>query len=378
MCHPTWSAGWQPCFWTTSLVHTCDNVRMPVAPISSPQTRSRTLLAAAGVYALILAAFWFVAQHFSLSARIGNFPTTFTAFALIFAPYWFFGFGLVPTLQRTLASHAARVLAPALLVLPYLIFSLPRGEFRWPFLIVFICIPVGLSALYEFLPPGGWPILTRSLRRVGTSHPATPKFCWQDALALATVGLPIEFNLLHGAFPHDGLNSLPKLLMVDAALYAFLIVRRLEDVGYDFRPRLRDLLIGLRELAFFAPIVITLGLALHFITPHGGLPRAASAISTLFITFFFVAIPEELFFRGLLQNLLESRLGHPRSLGLAAVIFGLSHFNKPGPFNWRYVLLATIAGIFYGRAWRNRHRLLASATTHTLVDVLWILWFRST
>ena len=61
---------------------------------------------------------------------------------------------------------------------------------------------------------------------------------------------------------------------------------------------------------------------------------------------------------------------------IAAAIFGLSHYNKPGPFNWRYVLLATIAGVFYGRAWRDRRRLLASAITHTLVDVLWILWFR--
>ena len=38
--------------------------------------------------------------------------------------------------------------------------------------------------------------------------------------------------------------------------------------------------------------------------------------------------------------------------------------------------VATIAGIFYGRAWRDRHRLLSSATTHTLVDVIWSLWFR--
>lgn len=336
---------------------------MPVAIVSPAQTRPRTLLAAVALYALILVAFWFVAQHFSLSARIPHYPSTFAAFALIFAPYWFFGFGAADYLRRALENSASRLLASGLLVTPYLIYALPRDEFRWPFFVALFAIPVGLSALYEFLPPG-------------SSHPATAKLCWQDALALATVGLPVEFNWLRGAFPHDGLNSLPKLLMVDAALYAFLVVRSLQDVGYDFRPRARDLLIGLRELVFFAPIVVTLGLLLHFITPHRGVPGAASAASTVLITFFFVAIPEELFFRGLLQNLLEHRLGHPRSLWLAAAIFGLSHFNKPGPFNWRYVLLATIAGIFYGRAWRNRRRLLASSTTHTLVDVLWILWFR--
>jgi uncharacterized protein len=44
-------------------------------------------------------------------------------------------------------------------------------------------------------------------------------------------------------------------------------------------------------------------------------------------------------------------------------------------FNWRYVLLATIAGIFYGRAWRERRRIAASAITHTWVDWLWSWWF---
>jgi uncharacterized protein len=58
------------------------------------------------------------------------------------------------------------------------------------------------------------------------------------------------------------------------------------------------------------------------------------------------------------------------------VLFGLSHFNKGAAFNWRYVLMATIAGIFYGRAWRQDHRLVASAITHASVDTIWLLWFR--
>jgi len=54
----------------------------------------------------------------------------------------------------------------------------------------------------------------------------------------------------------------------------------------------------------------------------------------------------------------------------------LSHFNKGASFNWRYVGLATIAGIFYGRAWRVRRQVLASSITHTAVDVVWSLWFK--
>jgi len=325
---------------------------------------NRTMLAACAAFALLLCAFWFVARHFAIEVRIhGHMASSFTAFALLLAPYWFFGFGAAETLQRLLRNRALRVLAPGVLVVPYLIFSVPRGEFRGIYAMALFSIPVALAALFEFLPPGG-------------ARPAVGKLCWQDVIALAVVGLPVEFSWLRGSFPQPGLSALPKILLVDSALYAFLVVRRLEGVGFDFSVRARDLIIGVRECVFFAPIVIALGIGVGFITPHGGMPSASSASAALLITFFFVAIPEELFFRGLLQNLLEPRLGYTGSLILTAAIFGLSHFNKPLPFNWRYVMLATIAGVFYGRAWRDRRRLLCSATTHTLVDVIWSLWFR--
>jgi membrane protease YdiL (CAAX protease family) len=92
--------------------------------------------------------------------------------------------------------------------------------------------------------------------------------------------------------------------------------------------------------------------------------------------FVFVAVPEELFFRAWVQNLLERRVGRWPALAIASVLFGLSHFNKRSThFNWQYVVLATIAGIFYGRAWRENRRVAASAITHTWVDWLWSWWF---
>jgi hypothetical protein len=93
-------------------------------------------------------------------------------------------------------------------------------------------------------------------------------------------------------------------------------------------------------------------------------------------TFLLTAVPEEIFFRGILQNLLETRLGQTGALLLTSALFGLSHFHKGAAFNWRYVLLAAIAGIFYGRAWCARRKVLASSITHTAVGVVWSLWFR--
>ncbi len=324
-----------------------------------------SVLIAAGLsYAAILCAFWFTARRFAIEDRIGgHFSTAFASFALLLLPYWAFGFGAADWLRHTLTSASSRVLAPSLLLIPYFVFAVPRGEFRPLIAVTVVAIPIAVAALFEFFPPGG-------------ARDSQAGITWQDVVALLLIGVPVEFGLLQGAWPHPGLGSMPKLLLMDAALYAFLVVRGLDGVGYDFRPRLRDLLVGLREWAFYAPIAIVLGFVLKFIVFQPHVPIAWTVATAWLITFFFVALPEELFFRGLLMNLLERRMGTRSALILSSIIFGLSHFNKPLPFNWRYVIMATIAGVFYARAWRDRRRLLSSGITHATVDVVWSVWFR--
>lgn len=148
-------------------------------------------------------------------------------------------------------------------------------------------------------------------------------------------------------------------------------------MGFDLRLKWRDAGVGLREFCFYAPIAIPLGLGLGFLHFHASWPMPLRAGGAFLFTFFFIAIPEELFFRGWLQNLLERRLGRTAALLLTAVLFGLAHWNKrTASFNWRYVLLAALAGVFYGRAWRAERRVGASAITHATVDTLWSLWLR--
>ena len=48
--------------------------------------------------------------------------------------------------------------------------------------------------------------------------------------------------------------------------------------------------------------------------------------------------------------------------------------TRPVP-NWRYVLLATIAGLFYGRAWMKTAPLTPAAIIHALVDTTWFALF---
>jgi membrane protease YdiL (CAAX protease family) len=95
--------------------------------------------------------------------------------------------------------------------------------------------------------------------------------------------------------------------------------------------------------------------------------------------FLLTAWPEEFLFRGLLQNSLSRTLSSENGGWIvASVIFGFAHIANNGVFpNWRYVLLAIIAGILYGRTWRKTNSIFPAAIVHGLVDTIWHLLFRT-
>ena len=254
---------------------------------------------------------------------------------------------------------AFRIAVPALLVVPYAILALTQHTFHWSWFAFYAGLPVVMAWLME---------------RAAAADPEQ-RGNWRDALILLTLGVAVDLRWLDVAWP-AGLRGWGNLLLVDAGLYAFLGVRQLKGTGFDFHLRWSDWKSGLRELLFFAPAVLALGMVLGFIHPHTNVPGVGKAVLTWAGIFVFVAVPEELFFRAWVQNLLERRVGRRNALLIASVLFGLSHFNKRSAhFNWRYVILATIAGIFYGRAWREQRRVPASTITHTCVDWLWSWWF---
>jgi hypothetical protein len=191
------------------------------------------------------------------------------------------------------------------------------------------------------------------------------------------LGLAVELHHFDNSFGVPGLNGLPKLLFVDLGLYGFLVIRPIRGIGFDFRPMRSDLTIGLREFLFYTPIALAIGLATAFLHFHLTLSSPAAFAAGWLFTLFFIAVPEELFFRGLMLNMLERHTGTRRALWITAVIFGLAHFNKRAAyFNWRYVILAAIAGFFYGRAWLAKRRVLTSSITHATVDTVWSIWLR--
>ena len=288
-------------------------------------------------------------------------PAIIVAALLTLLPLLAAGFfpNRIAGLTKTLPT-AARLLGPAVLCAPYVLVACSTGSFHWGWLALYALLPVAIS------------ILMWQASRIDCAQRGN----WRDLVVLATLGLAVDLRWFEHAWPAH-LTVFNKMLLLDAGIYGLLVLRQLDGVGFDLRLRPRDLGIGVRECAFYAPIAIALGLKIGFLRLHPLWPTLPGLVGAFVFTFFLIAVPEELFFRGWMQNLLERRIGRVPALLLTSVLFGLAHFNKRSAhFNWRYVLLAAVAGIFYGRAWRQQRRVAASAITHACVDTIWSFWLR--
>jgi len=235
-------------------------------------------------------------------------------------------------------------------------------------------IPFLMLALYGAVPIA----LVAGTGRTGSPFDSLTR----TGLAIAALWLPVELGLLHGPMLPLGalgaLNGTP-LLALDVGLLIFVVTAPVLDLGFTFAFSRRDFGSAAAALLLFAVFAIPLGLGIGFIhfhpRPFQPLPWLVRAISVYFL----IAIPEELLFRGLLQNLLEKRWpGGGRRLGslaVAAAVFGAAHLDNPPIPNVRYAVLATLAGLAYGWCWQRTRKVTASALTHGAVDVVWHLIF---
>ena len=135
-------------------------------------------------------------------------------------------------------------------------------------------------------------------------------------------------------------------------------------------------------MALIMVLVVPPGLLTGFLTfsiPESyNIPKLVFQFVGLFLT---VALPEELFFRGILLGGLEkifSRKWIP--LVVSSLAFGLMHWNNVNTLSTQitYVSLAAVAGLGYGWAYRKSgNNLLAAILVHTLVDWVWKLFLTS-
>jgi len=204
---------------------------------------------------------------------------------------------------------------------------------------------------------------------------------WQDLLTLLGIWVVVKFGPARWlwAYPGGHLAYVSTVLVaVNAALAAFLLVRGVKGVGYSVGWGNRWVLYVVGSFVVFACIAIPLAISLHFIVFAPQWNKWSTYVGLSLAILMFTAWPEELLFRGLLQNFL-ARASKSELAGwwTASVLFGFSHITNLGFPNWRYVLLATIAGLFYGWTWRKTGSIFGSALVHAGVDAVWHFFFRT-
>ena len=325
-----------------------------------PATRQLGPLAMLGVWAVLCLGGGLYASWHGYGGR--EFAATLTTFAFYFAVMLLFAARGLPEFLASRFGAGGGYLLGMAVILGYLIYAVGTNTFAFA--------RVGAVAALVFVPLG-----------LAASAERQPSGAWQDYVTLAGVWVAVKFGPSHWLWPYPGgrlAYVFTVLFVVNMALATFLLARRLTGTGYSIGWGARwGLYIGGSFFAFGA-IAIPLGTAIHFIQFA---PRWAEWKSLPFLSLAilcFTAWPEELLFRGLLQSMLaRSTKSDLAGWWTASTLFGFSHISNMGFPNWRYVILASIAGLFYGWTWRKTGSIFASAIVHALVDATWHFLFRS-
>jgi hypothetical protein len=196
-----------------------------------------------------------------------------------------------------------------------------------------------------------------------------------DFLTVLLLWLPIEFNAAANLVPqaaHGFLHGVAYGIAIVLGLTLFAGFRSFPGLKLNLPRWNRDIWLPLAGFAIVAPVLAVAGVALGFIPPpHPPVQTAGRMAGAAGLIFIGTALPEEILFRSLIQNLLMQRFGGGvRTLLAASLIFGCAHLdNGPQPLpNWRYMILATIAGLAYGKVFQKASTVLSAAGLHMLVD----------
>lgn len=304
----------------------------------------------AGIFAWVGASY--VARyHLPVAATAGIFSCFVMLLSLVLVPGFSAG-----RLRR-------RWLLVAFACIPYLVYAAGTGDFRLSAFLRLLAIAAGVPFFYAAIP---------------VRDPA--KFNWQDAVVTGLLIAAVMSGYLRGVWsvPRN-LDFMGRLFLTGVAAWCWVFVRPVPELHYSFQVSRQVLAAAALNFASFALIALPAGLLIGFTEwdPrwHGAVAFCTDYLELLL----FVALLEETFFRGFLQSLLAVSFGSWwKSQLLVSVVFGLFHIlHAPFP-NWRYVALATIAGWFYGSAYRNGRSLLASSLTHATVDTVWRTWLTRT
>jgi membrane protease YdiL (CAAX protease family) len=265
-------------------------------------------------------------------------------------------------LERRLSRPALALLMTASAALPYCLYGLPAGVFRLSSLAAILALASVASFWYVFFP-----------RR--------PVIDLAYVALVAAVLLLYPFERIYGTpVPRLPLAILGSVMWTRLAIFECLAIGNMQAEGFGFLPHRREWAAGAINFLLFLPVGALAAWALkllHFHPPRGDWRMTALITAGTFLGMLWVvALREEFFFRGLVQRWLGRWLKNDwTGLAAASVLFGLLHLSFRGFPNWRFAILAALAGAFYGRAYLTTRSVRAAMVAHALVNTVWRVFF---
>jgi membrane protease YdiL (CAAX protease family) len=302
---------------------------------------------AAAIFFAAVAYGYVLRYRIPIVSAIGIYACFFTLLILLLIPAFFPHVRMKPAVM-------------GIFLCPYLLYAAATNDFRWLALgklLALLAIPVAVFALFP----------VKELDR----------FTWQDAVAWLWLTLPIVLRQETGIWTKPvNLDFMARLFTIGVAAWCWIFLRGALGTGYCFTISPAGLRVAVKNFVLFSIIAIPLGFLFHLAAWNPRWRGFWSFCVDYITIFLFIAWLEEFFFRGILQNLLTKNLKSPIPAQLlASVAFGLSHILLAPAPNWRYVILASIAGWFYGSAFRESGTLMPAAMMHAFVDTVWRTWF---
>jgi len=357
---------------------------------------------------------------FFLAYTIGKSPVTELIIALPFFLFFYFiqfTMGRAPIIsafQLWIQRNRWNVLLfPTAILLLYIVYLLLNGQH-------IVRGNPGLLVYMLYFPVAVFALRNDPERKIG----------WLDFTIFTLALLPSAlFSVKQNSnVPiNGGFDDLSHLMIILTGVYAFAIVRGIKDVGFSLDLSWKSFRTAILVWLAFYSFVFVFGRSVNFITIVGYKEPVDLLIKSIFFTmigtFLHTALYEELFFRGILQNMLARRIGQGKSwlifwsigfgillagalvvgytlegqmkwfpalvtmvlfgaayfieksgkygfgvytsLAITGVTFGLVHYHAKSII---YIGLACIAGWAYGYTYHKTKSVFYSALVHTLVN----------
>ncbi|MFX1536173.1 MAG: type II CAAX prenyl endopeptidase Rce1 family protein [Promethearchaeota archaeon] len=314
----------------------------------------------------ILASFLFSILFINLEGQVTNWITAlFLCFSLSILLIPVLGLGRLKILnlvKQYIINQTLKVqvvIPIGICIFSYIFYILAAGAINLPGLLLFAAFIILPTILLHF-----WP------------QSFQIKKPWIDLLILALWWITFDHRYLKDIWFAGFYYQFNAILLVNLIIFNFVIVRDIPDIGYSLLPKMTDLKEGIIWLIPLIVVVIPIGLLTGFIAFNPDYSRIILAPLFFLGIYLSIAIQEELVFRGMLFNILD-KLMDRRTLALviSSVLFGLTHWNNTAIPDWRYILLASIAGLCYGMAYWRTKNISSASITHALVDTVWQVAF---